>query len=62
MIKEISDERLIRYLKKNYESVDYELIRINRKIDERISGLENRLERFEKLVAEKFVQVAKVIG
>ena len=61
MLKEVSDERLKRYLKESYESDHYELLRMNNRIDERISELEKRFGRFESVVTEKFVQVAKIV-
>lgn len=62
MLKEVSDDRLKRYLKESYESDHYELLRMSKRVDERITELEKRFDRFENVVTDKFIQVRKVIN
>jgi HK97 family phage prohead protease len=62
MLKEVSDDRLKRYLQMSYDSDHYELIRMSKRVDDRISELEKKFDRFESVVTEKFLQVSRVIG
>jgi HK97 family phage prohead protease len=62
MLKEVSDDKLKKYLQESYESVHYELIRMSNHVYDRISELEKKFDRFENVVTEKFLQVRKVIS
>lgn len=61
MLNEVSDERLKKYLKESYDNSHTELIRMSKSVNDRISELEKRFDRFESVVTEKFLQISKLI-